>query len=271
MTLRGASADAVAALTETLGGLTTSDEASATAGDELFAVAALLRSEPSLRRVVTDVSVEGQAKAGLVREVLGDKLSSGVVDLVSSAVAQRWTVPRDLADALEALGVRAIAESAGDTSGAAQLADELFEVEQLIAHSPDLRDALGDPSRSAADKGDLLRDLLRGKCLTATVQLVTQSLSGSFRSVTVALQSYQVTVADVRNQGVATVHTARGLSAAEQERLAAALQRTYGREVHLNILVDAEVIGGIRVEIGDDVIDGTVSARLDDARRQLAG
>jgi F-type H+-transporting ATPase subunit delta len=41
--------------------------------------------------------------------------------------------------------------------------------------------------------------------------------------------------------------------------------------VHLNVVVDPEVIGGIRVEIGDDVIDGTVSSRLDDAGRKLAG
>ena len=41
--------------------------------------------------------------------------------------------------------------------------------------------------------------------------------------------------------------------------------------MHLNVIVDPEVIGGIRVEIGDDVIDGTVSNRLHDARRQLAG
>ena len=39
----------------------------------------------------------------------------------------------------------------------------------------------------------------------------------------------------------------------------------------LNELVDPDVIGGVRVEIGDDVIDGTVASRLDDARRRLAG
>jgi F-type H+-transporting ATPase subunit delta len=49
------------------------------------------------------------------------------------------------------------------------------------------------------------------------------------------------------------------------------LERQYGRPVHLNIVVDPDVIGGIRVEIGDDVIDGTVSSRLDDARRKIAG
>ena len=34
-----------------------------------------------------------------------------------------------------------------------------------------------------------------------------------------------------------------------------------------NVVVDPELLGGLRIEIGDDVIDGTVSSRLDDARR----
>ncbi len=41
--------------------------------------------------------------------------------------------------------------------------------------------------------------------------------------------------------------------------------------MHLNEIVDSGVLGGMRVEIGDDVIDGTVSSRLDDARRKLVG
>ncbi len=41
--------------------------------------------------------------------------------------------------------------------------------------------------------------------------------------------------------------------------------------MHLNLVVDPTIIGGMRVEIGDDVIDGTVSSKLDEARRRLAG
>jgi F-type H+-transporting ATPase subunit delta len=100
---------------------------------------------------------------------------------------------------------------------------------------------------------------------------VQQSLSGSHRTVAVALAAYQKVAAEVRGEGVATVRVARPLADAERDRLAAALASSYGRDVHLNVIVDPEVIGGIRVEIGDDVIDGTVASRLDDAGRRLAG
>lgn len=264
--MRGASADAYAAVERALadgGG------DGARTGQDLFAVAGLLRSEASLRRVATDVSVAPEAKAGLVRSVLTDKVEGASLGVVETAVAQRWTAGRDLADALERIGVVAIVGSTGDDAG--RLEDELFEFGQVLQENTDLRDALSDPARSQADKRGLVRTLLDAKALPATVALVEQALSGSHRTVGVALAEYQKIAADSRGQRVATVRVARPISGADEQRLADTLARQYGRQVHLNVVVDPQVIGGIRVEIGDDVIDGTVSNRLDVARRKLAG
>ena len=263
--MRGASADAYAAAAAVLPG--TGDLGRV--GQDLFGTADLLRSEPGLRRVATDVSLRGEAKADLLRGVLGDKVSSEALDVVAAAVAQRWTSGRDLSDALEQLGVVATVRSTG--GDASRLEDEVFAVGRLVQANPELRDALSDPARSRADKAALVNGLLGDKVLPATVALVQQSLSGSHRTVAVALAAYQKVAAEVRGEGVATVRVARPLGDADRDRLAAALARSYGRDVHLNVIVDPEVIGGIRVEIGDDVIDGTVSSRLDDAGRRLAG
>jgi F-type H+-transporting ATPase subunit delta len=149
--------------------------------------------------------------------------------------------------------------------------DELFAVRALVTEHSDLRNALSDPARSAADKTALVESLLSTKVLPATVTLVKQSLAGSYRTVTVALEEYEKIAADVHGQGVATVRVARPLGDAEQRRLADALSRQYDRPIHLNVVVDDSLIGGLRVEIGDDVIDGTVASRLDDAGRKLAG
>lgn len=263
--MRGASADAYAAAAAALPG--TGDLARV--GQDLFGTAALLRAEPGLRRVATDVSLRGAAKADLLRDVLGDKVSPEAMDVVAAAVAHRWTAGRDLSDALEQLGVVATVRSTGGDAG--RLEDEVFAVGRLIQANPELRDALSDPARSRADKAALVKALLGDKVLPATVALVQQSLSGSHRTVAVALAAYQKVAAEVRGEGVATVRVARPLADADRERLSGALARTYGRAVHLNVVLDPEVLGGIRVEIGDDVIDGTVSSRLDDARRRLAG
>ncbi|MGB4780317.1 F0F1 ATP synthase subunit delta, partial [Microbacterium sp.] len=78
-------------------------------------------------------------------------------------------------------------------------------------------------------------------------------------------------VADQRGRTVATVYVARILDAAQLERLRAALSERYGTDVALNVVLDTTVVGGVRVEIGDDVIDATVSSRLNDLRQRLAG
>ena len=101
--------------------------------------------------------------------------------------------------------------------------------------------------------------------------LVKQSLAGSYRSVGVALEQYQKVAAAIRNESVARVRVASELTDADRTRLQSALSRQYGRNIHLNVVVEPGLLGGLRVEIGDDVIDGTVDARLDEARRKLAG
>jgi F-type H+-transporting ATPase subunit delta len=267
---RGGSADAVAALTEQLGGLARGATAElGGVAEDLFSIAGTLRSEGSLRRFATDNSVAPEARTGLVGELFSSKVSSQARDLLLSAVTQRWTRTRDLADAMEHLGVIAAVRSAG--ADGERLVDELFTVRSLVSDNSELRNALSDPARTIEAKSALLHSLLDGRALPATVLLARQSLSGSYRTVSVALEEYEKVAADVHGESVATVWIARPLADAETQRLTDALTRQYGRPVHLNVVVDPDVVGGIRVEIGDDVIDGTVSSRLADAQRLLAG
>ncbi len=116
-----------------------------------------------------------------------------------------------------------------------------------------------------------MRDLLGDRALEATVRLTVQAVGSSHRTVTAALTEYQKVAADVHGEGVATVRVAKPLGEDETRRLEEALRRQYDRPVHLNQVVDPDVVGGVRVEIGDDIIDGTVSSRLAEARRRLAG
>jgi len=268
--LRGSSAEALQTLGERVDREGPTLEDFASLGGDLFQVAELLRTEAALRRAVTDVSTPAEAKSALVRGLLDGKVGAPALDLVAEAVGLRWVATRDLGDALEHLGVVATVRSAGRRESK-RLSDELFVIGQLVEEQADLRIALSDPVRSTADKRTLLRQLLDGRALPATVALVEQALAGSFRSFHAAITEYQKVAAATQGEGVALVRVARELNATEQSRLEQALSAQYGRPVHLNIEVDPALIGGMRVEIGDDVIDGTVAARLDDARRKLAG
>jgi F-type H+-transporting ATPase subunit delta len=269
--MRGASADSLAALTDALGSTVAVGADAYQVADDLFAVSDLLRREPSVRRLATDQSLASDAKAGFVRQLLGEQVSGASMELVATAVGRRWAATRDLSDALEQLGVITVVRAADAEGHADALEDELFGFGRLVSENPELRDALSDPVRSMTDKRALLHSLLDGRATAATIRLAEQSIAGSHRTVAVAVKEYQKVAAEHRSRLVATVRVARELGDADKQRLEGALSGQYGRDVHLNVVVDPEVMGGMKVDIGDDVIDGTVASRLDDARRRLAG
>ena len=265
--LRGASAEARRELVVRTGGSATLDE-SAVLGEQLFAVAGVLRDQPALRRVCTDASVDAEAKAALAGTVFSGKVEGEALDVTAAAVRQRWTSPRDLADVLEELGVEALVRSAG--AQGSRVEDELFAVAQLIDANRDLRGTLSDPARTDEDKCALIASMLDGKVLPATLQLVRQAERSELPIVR-ALAEMERIAAGVQRELLAVVHTARPLGTTEVSRLTQAFGRAYDATVHLNIVEDPGLIGGLRIQIGDDVIDGSVVNKLDAARRRLAG
>jgi F-type H+-transporting ATPase subunit delta len=269
MDLRGASADSLRELTTEVGGALRAGSHAEQVAGELFTVAQLMRDEPALRRVATDAALPAEPKQGLVTQVLGGKVDATTLGLVAKAASLRWTSSRDLPDALERLGELTVIRSVGNDAD--RLADEVFALSRTVTASPELRDALSNPARSRADKETLLDGLLGGKVLPATLVLAKQALAGTYRTVTSALENYRKVAAEARGEYVATVRVVSPLTDGDRDRLTKALSQQYGREIHLNEIVDPTVLGGLRVEIGDDVIDGTVSSRLDDARRKLVG
>jgi F-type H+-transporting ATPase subunit delta len=266
--LRGASAEALAELSQQAVRTRTLEDA-ATLGSQLFGVASIVRHDVALRRALTDSSVEGESRVGLARAVFEKALAQPALDLVADAAGRRWIASNDLPDALERVAVAATVRSAGTNGN--QVGDELFAVRQLINESTSLRGTLSDSSRTAEDRSRLLLDLIDGKTLPATRVLVGQAVTRERGNVESALQEFLDLAAAALEEAVATVHTARELTTEERTRLASALAKQYGKDVQLHVVVDPELVGGLRVEIGDDVIDGTVVSRLDDARRRLAG
>ncbi|MFF0159424.1 F0F1 ATP synthase subunit delta [Streptomyces sp. NPDC005263] len=270
--MNGASRDALAAARERLDALT--DSTSVDAGslaDELAAVTALLDREVSLRRVLTDPAQAGEAKAELAQRLLGSQVSGSTVDLVSGLVRSRWSQSRDLVDALEELANLADLTAAQKAGTLDSVEDELFRFGRIVTSNTELRAALTDRKATVSAKSELLRSLLGGRAAPTTERLVTRLVAAPRgRSLEAGLESLSKLAADRRDRMVAVVTSAVPLSAPQKRRLGAALAKLYGRTMHLNLDVDPEVLGGIRVQVGDEVINGSIADRIEDAGRRLA-
>ncbi|MCW2783379.1 MAG: atpH [Marmoricola sp.] len=269
--MQGSSGESLSRLTDALGSAISEGADGATVADSLFAAADVLRDQPALRRAATDPSTPTEAKSALARGLFAQHLDEKATELVVEAVTMRWARSGDLAAALEQLGVVALVKAADAAGEGDRLEGELFTFGRAVADAPALRDALSDPARSVTDKQTLVKSLLDGKASAGTVRLAQRAVTGVHLTVTRALDDYSKVAAESRNRLVALVRAAHPLEPDEQERLGTVLADQYDRPVHLNVVVDKSLIGGVRVEIGDQVIDGTISTRLDDARRRLVG
>lgn len=248
------------------------DRAAATAlSEDLFAVTGLLDREPGLRRALTDASSAPEARTGLVRGLLGGRVSRATLELAAGMVAERWSVPGDLPDATEQLAVFAAAAAADAEGQLDDLEDELFRFGRIAAGNAELHVALSGRRLPDDAKRGLLETLLAGKVSPSALRLIIQAaLAPRERGLEASLALYAELAAAWRNRLIAVVRVATDLTASQHERLAAALSALYGDSVHLNVILDPHVIGGLSVQIGDEFIDGTLSSRLAALRQKLA-
>lgn len=271
--MNGASREALAAARERLDALADNTSVNATRlADELAAVTGLLDREGALRRALTDPAQPGEAKAALAGRLLRGQVGEDTVDLVGGMVRSRWSQSRDLVDSLEELADDAdliAAERAGDLD---DVEDELFRFSRILNSSGELRAALANRLAGSGAKAELLHTLLGGRAKPVTERLVTRLVTAPRgRSLDSGIETLSKLAAARRNRMVAEVVSAVPLTDRQRERLGAALARIYGRRVHLNLDVDPAVLGGVRVRIGDEVINGSIADRLDEAARRMAG
>ncbi len=240
--------------------------------EELLAVTALIDGSATLRRALADPSREAEGKQALAERLLSGKVSAEAIVVVKSRVGQRWAPERDLSDTLEQLGIESLLAAAESTGRIDRVEDELFRFERIVAGNPELRDRLTNRQGDAQAKAGVVNELLEAKTAPETQRLARQAvLAPRGRKLDRTLERYLALAAKRREQITAVVTAATDLTEQQRERLSSALQGIYGKPVLLQVVLDPRVLGGIRVQVGDEVVDGTVLRRLDEARRHIAG
>lgn len=269
--MRGISRASIAEVEARLEPLTADPAAAADLGNELFAVAGVLASQPALRRALGDLSRPASARSALARSVFAGKISDIALGLVEVVAGARWSAAGDLTDAVEQLAVQSVVAAAEANHRLDELEDELFRFGRIVASTPELRMALTNPFASPPAKRDLLSGLLAGKVTPESLRLITEAaVSPLGRSLDVGLEEYARLAARRRERLIAEVHVAMPLTDQQRARLASALATEYRHQVHLNVVIDPKVAGGMTVRVGDDLIDGSVATRLASARRRMA-
>jgi F-type H+-transporting ATPase subunit delta len=244
----------------------------ASLGDEILAVADLLRGQPRLRRALSDPGRGGHDRVALLRSLLDNRISANAVAVVGELVTGRWSAPSELLDATERLGVEALLASADAAGELADVEDELFRFGKIVDAYPTLAAELAPAAGPTQRRARLVHALLTGKAKPATVRLADLALHGlSGRNLSNSLSRLVELAAARRDHQIAYVTVAAALTDAQERRLGGALSQMYGRQIETKIVVVPEVLGGVSVRVGHDLYDGTVLRRLNRARAALAG
>jgi F-type H+-transporting ATPase subunit delta len=241
-------------------------------GEDLFAVLRLLDREHALRRALSDPSKPADEKGAVAAALFHGKVTPPAEDLIVAAVRSRWASPADMTDAIEQVAIEAFVIAAEADGQLDDLEDELFRFGRVVAAQPELRAALSEVTVPEEGKRELLGALLDGKVTPVALRLITEmSLHPRGRSLPASLELCTRIAARRRERLIAVVRVASELSSAQRRRLAEALAANFGHDVYVNMIIDPAVMGGMTIQIDDELIDASVASRLAAVRRRLAG
>ena len=243
-------------------------------GAELFAALKVIDDNGALRRSLTDPTVEADRREELIRKIFATKVSASAVTVLQNLAGARWTTEREFGDAIESMAATAAVYSAEQDglTGLETLTKQLLDFNHLVESNHELQRALTDQQAPVTARGELAHNLLPDTALPATKLLVRQAVEEARGAKPVDLvRRFADLSAQQQRQWIADVTVARPLQPAQQERLKKSLSGLFGRDLALNVETDPQLVGGIRIQVGDEVIDSSVATRLNDLNTTLAG
>ena len=239
--------------------------------DELGSVVSLLVAETSLNKHLAEPTDDPAPKVRIVETLLSGKIGQQTLDILKFAVSQRWSTEANLIDAVEHAARVALlkrAETAGEID---DVEEQLFRFGRVLDTEPRLAGLLSDYTSPADGRIALLDKVLDQSGSNETAAALLRQTIGQLRGERAdeaVIDLAELAVAR-RGEVVAHVSAPAELSDAQRTRLTEVLTRIYGHPVSVQLDVDPDVLGGLSIAVGDEVIDGSIASRLSAAETQL--
>lgn len=240
-------------------------------GNELFSVTNVLDRNIRLERALTDPSRPVEDKVALLNKLVGDQAHEMTMEILTDLVGRRWSRVSDIANAVEDFGVDGMMYYADATDATLQVSIELAELHSALLNLPVVRSGLSSDHAPAEARIKLLYALVGNKDLNKVTMRLAEHAACNPRNRRYLSTIHWLINKFSRHMGesMVTVTTAAPLNQEQVDKLIAVYSKKLGRPVHINSNVDPTVIGGMRIEIGDEVTDNTVVAQLQQLQRRV--
>jgi ATP synthase F0 subunit b/ATP synthase F1 delta subunit len=270
--LRSASRQSVTNVVEQLDGLVADLDTNGltSLADDLASVVKLLRREVRLTRHLGDPSLDSAHKVQLAERLLSGKVSDSALDILRSAVSQRWSSTSDLTRGIQHVARLALLVRAERDDQIEEVEDELFRFSRILDSEPRLITLLSEYTTPVDGRISLLNSVLSRRASKNAADLLRQTIELLHgERADEAVRELANLAVSRRGEVVAHVSAAAELNAAQYDRLTELLTRIYGHPVSLQLAVNPALLGGLTIAVGDEVIDGSLASKLASAETHL--
>lgn len=141
---------------------------------------------------------------------------------------------------------------------------DMLEMMAAVASDPDMANLVGNPKVDRAQLAEIFESVCEGVLDEEARQLVRLLVENHRIGALPAIHAQFETLRH-QHEGVldAQITSAFSMTAPELDGLVNGLEKRFGRKIRAEVTVDASLIGGVKVTVGDLVIDGSVRARID--------
>jgi ATP synthase F1 delta subunit len=238
--------------------------------DDLASTVKLLRREPVLGRHLADPSADSASRVQLVERLLSGKVSDSALDILKTAVSQRWSSSSDLTRGIQHIARLALLVRAEADGQIEDVEEQLFRFSRILDSETQLITLLSDYTSPLDGRISLLNNVLHRRASKNTADLLRQSIELLHgERADDAVRELANLAVSRRGEVVAHVRAASELSDAQRNRLTELLNRIYGHPVSLQLDIDPSLLGGLTISVGDEVIDGSLSSKLASAENRL--
>ena len=240
-------------------------------GNELFTITYVFDHNPRIPRALTDPGRPTEDKVALLNNLLGKQALPLTMEILTDLVGRSWSRAGDIDNAIEDFAVDAMMYQADDEKKTLKVSVQLAQLQSALLNLPVVRSDLSDSHGPLNVRYELLHALIDGADFDRITVRLAEHCTRNPRNRRY-LESVQWLINKFsRHMGesMVTVTTATPLSDEQSDKLARIYAKKTGRPVHIHSVVDPTVMGGMRIQVGDEVTDNTVVAQLENLKRKV--
>lgn len=148
--------------------------------------------------------------------------------------------------------------------------EDLREIVDTIYNNKEFQEVIKHPQISTSRKKEIFSNIYKGRIddelLSFLILLIEKERILYIDEILIEFERIHL---EKNNTVVAQVKTVVPLTEDEKQRLKSRLESMYKKNIILNEELDAAIIGGVYVRVGNDAIDGTIKAKLDDMKKLM--